>query len=82
MTVTPTTVYTQTAAAKSSALKVGLCAVAVGTADSTGAVAAKSIALSPATANGCTSGFGGGGFGGGNRTGRGGANGGTPTTNG
>lgn len=82
VTVTPTTVYNQTTAAKPAALKVGLCAVAIGAADSTGAVAAKSIALSPGTANGCTSGFGGGGFGGRNRAGsQGGANR-TPTTNG
>lgn len=47
--------------------KVGLCAVATGKADSTGAVTATTIALSPKGANGCTGGFGrfpGGGFGG------------------
>jgi hypothetical protein len=45
---------------------VGKCATAVGTADSTGAVTARSITLSTAGANGCTTGFGrfGGGAGG------------------
>ncbi|MET3806112.1 hypothetical protein ABIB25_003121 [Nakamurella sp. UYEF19] len=81
VTVNGKTAYTETAAAKSTALEVGLCAVAIGTADTTGAVAAKSIALSPAGATGCTSGFGAGGLG--NRTGRqGGTNSGPVTTNG
>jgi hypothetical protein len=38
---------------------VGKCATAVGQADSTGAVTARSITLSTPGANGCTSGFGG-----------------------
>jgi hypothetical protein len=63
VTVTGTTAFTATSTTNSSVLKVGLCAVAVGTADSTGAVAAKSIAVSPASSNGCN-GFGAGGFGG------------------
>jgi hypothetical protein len=79
VTVDSSTAYTETAAARSTALKIGLCAVAVGSADSTGAVAAKSIALSPASATGCTSGFGAGGFSG--RTGRG-SNGAAVTTSG
>jgi hypothetical protein len=44
--------------------KVGLCAVATGKTDSTGAVAATAVALSTKGPNGCTGGFGGGRFGG------------------
>jgi hypothetical protein len=72
VTTTSATTYHQDATATSANLKVGLCATAIGAADDTGAVAATSIALSTAGANGCTTGFGG--FGG--RAGGGGANGG------
>jgi hypothetical protein len=47
------------------ALQTGECVTAVGPKDTAGVVAASSITISPAGANGCTEGFGGGGFGGG-----------------
>ncbi len=50
------------------ALQTGECVTAIGTKDSSGTVAARALTISPATANGCTAGFGGfggGGFGGG-----------------
>jgi hypothetical protein len=63
-----TTVRTATSAA----IKVGLCATAIGTANDTGAIAARTISLSNPTSSGSCSaaggfggGFGGGGFGGG-----------------
>lgn len=57
--VTAATTYTTTAAVPSSALKVGLCAVVAGSADSAGTVTARSILLSPKTGATCTTGFGG-----------------------
>jgi hypothetical protein len=51
--VTAATDYTTTAAATHAALKVGLCAVVSGTANSTGAVAATRIALSRKTNGSC-----------------------------
>ena len=56
--------YLKTVTAGASALKVGLCVTAVGTANSIGAVAARSIRISQPGPSGCVSGFGGrGGFG-------------------
>jgi hypothetical protein len=55
---TATTKYTTQQKATSSALKVGECVVARGQADSSGTVAAGSIAISPATNGTCTTGFG------------------------
>jgi hypothetical protein len=71
VTVNSTTTYTKTAAATSSALAVGDCVTAVGTADDTGAVAARTINISKPGPTGCTAGFGRGGFRGGNGTGQG-----------
>jgi hypothetical protein len=57
--------YLKTVTATASALKVGQCITAVGTANSIGAVAARSIRISQPGPSGCVSGFGGrGGFGG------------------
>jgi Domain of unknown function (DUF5666) len=53
------TTYTRTGATKSTALVVGLCVTALGKADSTGSIAATSIALRPAVNGSCSSGFGG-----------------------
>ena len=58
--VTGATGYTTTAAATHAALKVGLCAVVSGKADSTGAVAATRIALSHKTNGSCNLVIGGG----------------------
>jgi hypothetical protein len=60
-------VFTERTTAAATDLAVGKCATAIGTADSTGAVTARSITISTAGANGCTTGFGGfrGGSGGG-----------------
>jgi hypothetical protein len=58
------TTYTKTGAASPKALVVGLCVTALGPADSTGSIAATSIALRPAENGSCSSGFGGRGFGG------------------
>jgi hypothetical protein len=58
ITTTPSTTYVETVAARSSAVKVGLCVAAIGTADSTATVKATSITVSRPGANGC-SGFGG-----------------------
>jgi hypothetical protein len=58
VTTTDQTTYTQEKAAKASAVKVGLCATAAGKTDSTGAVAATSIALRPATDGTCSFGMG------------------------
>jgi hypothetical protein len=56
--------YLKTVTASASALKVGLCITAVGTANSIGAVAARSIRISQPGPSGCVTGFGGrGGFG-------------------
>jgi hypothetical protein len=56
--------YLKTVTASASALKAGLCITAVGTANSIGAVAARSIRISQPGPTGCVSGFGGrGGFG-------------------
>lgn len=67
VTVGGTTTYTKTVSATSSALAVGECIAAVGPSDDTGAITAKTIAISKPGANGCT-GRGGfrGGFGGAN----------------
>ena len=63
MTVTGATTYTKTVTATSSAIKVGLCASAFGTADDTGAITAKQIQLSAPTNGTCSARLGGG-FGG------------------
>jgi hypothetical protein len=64
VTATAATKYLKTVTAGPSALKVGQCITAVGTANSIGAVAARSIRISQPGPNGCVSGFGGrGGFG-------------------
>ena len=67
VTLTSTTTFTQRTTASSTDLAVGKCATAIGTADSTGAVTARSITISTPGASGCTAGFGGfrGGAGGG-----------------
>ncbi len=54
VTLTATTSVTRTETTNFSALKVGLCALAQGRTDSTGAVTAKSIRLSAATHGSCT----------------------------
>ncbi|HEU5268822.1 MAG TPA: DUF5666 domain-containing protein [Jatrophihabitans sp.] len=57
--LTGSTSYTRTGPATAAALRVGECVSATGKADSTGAVAASRIALSPAGPSGCsTGGFG------------------------
>lgn len=69
VTVTAATSYTHTVTATKAALKVGLCATAMGSTDSTGAVTATRIALSPAGPSGCSprrGRLGGAGLGGGN----------------
>jgi len=58
ISLTSSTIYTENATATAKALKVGLCVFATGKAGTTGAVAATRIALSPATTNGCSTGFG------------------------
>jgi hypothetical protein len=64
VTTTATTKYLKTVTAKPSALKVGQCITAVGTANSIGAIAARTIRISQPGPSGCVSGFGGrGGFG-------------------
>ena len=56
--------YLKTVTAKPSALKVGLCITALGTPNSIGAVAARTIRISQPGPSGCVTGFGGrGGFG-------------------
>jgi hypothetical protein len=67
VTTTATTKYLKTVTAGPSALKVGQCITAVGTANSIGAVAARSIRISQPGPNGCVSGFGGFGRGGSGR---------------
>lgn len=73
VTVTSSTTYTKTASATSAALAVGDCIAALGPADDTGAVTAKSIGISKPGPNGCNAGFGG--RRGGNGSGNGGGNG-------
>jgi hypothetical protein len=59
VTLLSSTTFTQRTVAASTDLAVGKCAQAQGAADSTGAVAARSITISTPGANGCTSGLGG-----------------------
>ncbi|MDM7854445.1 hypothetical protein [Cellulomonas alba] len=61
--VDASTTYTTTARSDASAVKVGLCAVARGKADDSGAVTATSITLSDKVDGSCSTGFGGRGFG-------------------
>jgi hypothetical protein len=62
----PTTVkVTTSSVVQPSALQTGQCLTALGTKNSSGTVAARSLSITPAGANGCTAGFGRGGFGGG-----------------
>jgi hypothetical protein len=64
VTITSASKYLKTVSATPSALKVGLCITAIGTANSIGAVAARSIRISQPGPSGCVTGFGGrGGFG-------------------
>jgi len=58
VTLTSATTFTQRATASAADLAVGKCASAFGTADSTGAVTARSITISTPGASGCTAGFG------------------------
>lgn len=66
VTVDSSTTFTKTVSATSAALVVGVCVAALGKADDTGAITAKSIAISKAGPNGCSGGFGRGGNRGGN----------------
>ncbi len=75
VTLTSATKITTTQSATSAAATVGRCLTAQGKADSTGAVAATSIAVTNAVNGQCTSGFGG--FGPGGRRGQGATTGGT-----
>lgn len=77
VTTTSSTAFTAQKAGTASDVAVGKCATAIGKADDTGAVAATSITLRPATNGSCTTGFGGGPGGG-----RGGATGTATTTSG
>jgi hypothetical protein len=62
----PTTVRVTTSAViQATALQTGECVTAVGPKNSAGTVAARALTITPAGANGCTLGFGGGRFGGG-----------------
>jgi hypothetical protein len=72
ITLTASTTYTERTSATSSDLAVGKCATAIGTADSTGAVTARSISISQPVSGSCTTGFGGFGRGGGGAPGQGG----------
>jgi hypothetical protein len=58
VTTTSATTYTSESRATAAALKVGKCVTARGSADSSGTVAATSIALRPATNGTCMMGFG------------------------
>jgi len=58
VTLTSSTTFTERQSAAATDLAVGKCANAVGTADTTGAVTARSITISTPGANGCTTGFG------------------------
>jgi Domain of unknown function (DUF5666) len=65
VTVDPSTVYTATGSGTAASLAVGKCVIAFGSTGSTGDVSATRIAVSPASASGCTTaGFGRGRFGG------------------
>lgn len=65
ITVDDATTFTSTVAADATAIAVGRCVTAQGEADSSGQVTATSLTLSDATADGCSTGFGGrGGMGG------------------
>ena len=75
ITLTASTTYSQRTSATAADLAVGKCATAIGTADSTGAVTARSISLSQPVSGSCTSGFGGFGRGGGGAPGQGGSTG-------
>ena len=62
----PTTVkVTTSTVVQATALQTGECLTAIGTKASSGVVAARALTISPAGANGCTAGFGGGGRSGG-----------------
>jgi hypothetical protein len=76
VTVSSATTYTKNVSASASDLKVGKCVTAFGTADTSGAITATSIALRPADNGSCTSAM----FGGGRRNGGANATGGTATT--
>ncbi len=80
VTYTSSTVFTRLTAASASAVKVGVCVAAQGRTDDTGAVTARTIAVSAPTNGTCVSGFGGRGLGGGGRgtSGGGGGGGGWP----
>ena len=69
--MTSSTTYTTEKKAASSAVKTGLCATALGTADDTGAITATSITLSDAVDGQCTGGRGFGNGRGGQRNGQG-----------
>jgi Domain of unknown function (DUF5666) len=58
VSVDPSTMYTATGSGTSASLAVGKCVIAFGSTDSTGAVAATRVAVSPASSSGCTVGFG------------------------
>lgn len=58
ITLTSASTITESVPATASNLKVGLCVLATGKADSTGAIAANRIMLSTAGPTGCSSGFG------------------------
>jgi Domain of unknown function (DUF5666) len=58
VTLASSTAFTERQSAAATDLAVGKCANAVGTADTTGAVTARSITISTPGANGCTTGFG------------------------
>ena len=59
VTLTGSTTYTTRTSATAGDLAVGKCATAIGTADSTGAVTARSISISQPVSGSCTTGFGG-----------------------
>lgn len=59
VTTTSATTYREMETGTKANLKVGLCATAIGNTDDTGAVTARTIALSSPTSTGCTAGFGG-----------------------
>jgi hypothetical protein len=59
ITVDQTTTYSSTVAADATAIAVGRCVTAQGEADSSGQVSATVLVLSDATADGCSTGFGG-----------------------
>ena len=58
VSVDPSTMYTAIGSGTSASLAVGKCIIAFGSTDSTGAVAATRIAVSPVSSSGCTVGFG------------------------